>query len=231
MAVVGDVGDAAAAADVGGTETGTATRDKAQAHDQVPTRDKAQKMTDVAEVTLRIVDRLDLSAISFARVARDAKVSRPWLYKYVGKTKDDLIQMAARRFGLYLAGLELRSPRTDNLDAWVEETCSGTQRLFRDVAERPWMLRLYFRFKGTPTVIGKVIAEIEARYTATQTKELCEVFRRGPAEMGWLAQTLVGMRLGLAFKLAVDDFVEKEREDEFLALMERWLRSLVRVSG
>ncbi|MCA9755344.1 MAG: TetR/AcrR family transcriptional regulator [Candidatus Eisenbacteria bacterium] len=188
-------------------------------------RDKSEKVEAVAEWTLRIIDAHGLDGVSIARVARAASVSRPWMYKYVGRGKEELIEVAVRRFGMLISGLD-RRPRLDSRENWVHDTMANTQRLFLNSRERPWMLRLYYRFKGTHTVLGEVIADLESRYLGAHTREIAEVWGMPEEESRILAESLMAARLGMAHRYQYREEVEEDDRGRFFALLRRWLSGI-----
>ena len=188
-------------------------------------REKAEKVETVAEWTLRIIDAHGLDVVSISRVARAARVSRPWLYKYIGRGKEELVEAAARRFGLLLSGVD-RRPSVESRGAWVHDTMANTQQLFVIARERPWLLRLYYRYKGTRNVLGQVIDDLEARYLAAHTREIAHVWAMSEEESRILAEALMAARLGMAHRYQYRDEVEPGDRNRFFALLRRWLGDL-----
>ena len=186
---------------------------------------KPEKVETVAEWTLRIIDAHGLDALSISRVARAAGVSRPWLYKYVGGTKQDLIVLAARRYGNLLSGLD-RRPRTDSRDNWVHDTMANTQQLFLRTRELPWILRIYYRYKGTNTVLGGVILDLEGRYLDAHTREISKVWNSPVEESRIIAESLMAARLGMAHRYQYREEVDEGDRSRFFSLLRRWLSEL-----
>jgi len=194
-----------------------------QDEEQKSDREKSEKIEAVAEWTLRIIDTHGLDSLSFARVARAAHVSRAWLYKYIGRTKEELMIVAIRRFGRLISGLD-RRPRTDSKENWVHDTMANTQSLFLQSRERPWMLRIYYRYKGSNTVLGEVILDLESRYLDSHTREIAHVWSLPEDESRILAEALMAARLGMAHRYQYrKEDVEEDDRSRFFALLRRWL--------
>ena len=189
-------------------------------------REKAEKIECVAEWTLRIIDVHGLESLSFARVARAARVSRPWLYKYIGRSKDELVEVAARRYGNLVAGAD-RRPSLGSREEWIHDTMSNTQRLFVHTRERPWMLRIYYQYKGTNTTLGHVILDLETRYLDTHTREISHVWDMPEDEARIFAESLMAARLGMAhrYQNRPEDVGEDDRS-RFFGLLRRWLSGI-----
>lgn len=188
-------------------------------------RDKSDKIEAVAEWTLRIIDAHGIEGTSVARVGRAASVSRPWMYKYIGRGKEALIETAARRFGRLIAGLD-RRPRVDSRENWVHDTMANTRSLFLNTRERPWLLRIYYRYKGTRTVLGQVIEDLESRYLEAHTQEIALVWSMPAAEARILAESLMAARLGMAHRYQYREEVDEEDRERFFSLLRRWLSGI-----
>ncbi len=122
---------------------------------------KADRYNTVAEAVLKLISLKGLGAVTHTNVSRASGASRPWLYAYLGKTKDSLIEIAAKHLGTIYAGLEreaiVKDPETW-LDAQIEDIRDGIQTARR----YPWLIPLYFRHRGTQNLLGKVIDDIES---------------------------------------------------------------------
>ena len=126
-------------------------------------RNKLLKQNIVAEKILILLAQQGTQAVTHAKLARAAKVSRPWLYKYIGSSKNDLLEFAVAFFGRIYAELDcsisVRTPKQ-----WVEEQMRGFNQQMDDSTKYPWILAIYFRFSGQRDIVGRAIAVIEKKY-------------------------------------------------------------------
>ncbi len=89
---------------------------------------KLTKMTRVAQKTLFLCERNGVEAVTISRVATLAKVSRPWIYKYIGGTKNKVLNFAFNHFGNEFALLDSR-PAPKNPQEWLESINAGFDHL------------------------------------------------------------------------------------------------------
>lgn len=132
---------------------------------------KSEKMTLVAQRILFLCERSGIDSITVSRVARMAEVSRPWLYKYVGQKREDLISFAFDHYGSEFALLNSR-PNPRNFEEWVDSLKSGFVHLLQMGRKNPWTLPLYFRFKGQNGLIGERIRKIEVQFIEKASEEM-----------------------------------------------------------
>lgn len=187
--------------------------------------DKLGKMERVAEHTLRLVLRHGLDAITHAKVARAAGVSRPWLYKYIGRERSDLVASAADHFGLRLAELDQR-PRCDTRAHWTADSVEGLATMVQHAARAPWVLPLYYRHIGTGDPIGERIAELERRYLDASTLELTRAGIASGPRARTIAELVHAMRIGLVHRHQLTGLCGDGDLRLTSSVFERWLVSL-----
>jgi len=181
-------------------------------------RDKAEKMAGAAECVGKILIQHGLSGVTHARVARSGNVSRAWLYKYVGSSREDLVRFATEHFANLLAEFDQR-PRTHSRDAWVEDTVDGMRVLLAHASEHPWLLPLYFRYQGSETVLGSTIADMERMYIATTAAEMKEALALDQPTACWAAELLLAFRMAFAYRHQLTGLLGAGRFERFSALL------------
>jgi AcrR family transcriptional regulator len=186
---------------------------------------KQEKIDAVAGATAELLWKHGIEAVTHARLARAAGVSRAWLYKYIGSKQKDLLRFTTVHFGDTLGKFHNR-PRTDGKDHWITDTVEGVFALMQQGAQHPWVLPLYFRYIGTQTELGRCIADIEQRYLATASVEIRKVFGLPPRKARWAAELLLALRSSIAYRHAVTGFVDQTQMDDLRALLTRWSESL-----
>lgn len=164
---------------------------------------KIEKFDQVAKAIIHLVDLHGLEAITHARVHQTSKVSRPWIYKYIGKDKKDLLDYAVNTLGRQWARLDQPWTAKDAKE-FQERLIDSTLFAINFVKTNPMMIGPYFRFKGTPTAVGKTIENIEDQFITHYTKEFSKHYGLGKAEARIRAMTILSTRLSLAFRVARD---------------------------
>ena len=67
---------------------------------------KDARFARVAEAVVALLLRGGPDELRFVTLAREARVSRPWLYKYFGPDRDALLDFTVRTYGAAFAGVE-----------------------------------------------------------------------------------------------------------------------------
>jgi len=191
-----------------------------------PTPDKAERFERVAEVALKLIEKHGLERLTIAQVARTAKVSRSWIYKYVGSSQTDLVQFAVDHFGRILASIDRRDNPKDP-KAWIESALSGTVDLFNRASSHPWLVILYFRYRGTPTVPGRRIDQIEKQYVRVFAQEVQEALGFGANYAAFLATSIMAVRMGLVHQWVTTPQRDLIQQAKLLELVEVVLMKMV----
>lgn len=165
----------------------------------MPENDKARKSWRVGEAILKLIDQSGLDAVTHARVARAARVSRPWLYKYVGNNRADLIRFAVDTFGNMITGIE-RIPSGPDAAAFRKTLAAANVNLMNDAAKFPWVFTLYFRFGGSKNLMGERIRDIEDSFLKRLSDRIREVFGYPPDECARVSKALTSMRMSLGLR-------------------------------
>ena len=126
-------------------------------------RDKQAKFQAVAEAIFSILIRGGIENLSHTRVAKVSKVSRAWIYKYIGKSSDSLIAYSLDAIGKEFAKVDglLNQKSADEVRASLFQ---GTFRMLGESGKNPALLALYYRYAGTHNPIGLKIAELDQQY-------------------------------------------------------------------
>lgn len=185
---------------------------------------KSRKGAAVAECVARLLSKHGFAGITHARVARASGVSRAWLYKYVGTSRDDLIRFATVHFGDVLAEFHER-PRTTSAEVWIEDTLDGVRALLKHADEHPWVLPLYYQYQGSETALGEAIAEVERAYLETTLVEVRRALGLSASSARWVAEVLLTLRMAFAHRHQRTGLLRQEF-DRFAALLRSLLRSL-----
>lgn len=190
-----------------------------------PEKGKAEKMAYVAEVILKILLQSGLPAVNHSRVSRAAKVSRAWLYKYIGKDPTALCAYATSHFGAIFADFDSeRAGRTK--ENYVEIMLESQERLIEKAEKYPWVLPLYARFSGSSGDLGQVIRDVEERYLSQKTTELGRLYSIERDEARMHAELLLAMRMSLAHRWVVSPPFQKLGKTKIRQALKKWFALL-----
>jgi AcrR family transcriptional regulator len=187
--------------------------------------EKEQKVEAVAAATAKLLWQHGVEGVTHARLARASGVSRAWLYKYVGNEKEDLLRFVTEHFGAMLGKFQTR-PRLDSKDNWIDDSVQGAFVLMVQAQQFPWVMPLYFRYLGTDSELGRCIAEVEQRYLDTSTVEIMKVFDMPESRARWIAELMLTVRTGIAYRQALKGFVPMSQLEDLRKLLQTWSRAL-----
>lgn len=167
---------------------------------------KDLKFQAVTQALLKILSSSHLE-ITHSQVSRLSGVSRAWLYKYIGQTAHDLTQFAARQIAhdlLHLGGLptEVMKDKDVSAEKLINHIFQASEHLFALSEYEKDIFKIYFKYLGTDTTIGKLIQQYEKQ----QIKNLSEAFIQ---IMNWekqkaldLAEIILAIKFGISGRLA-----------------------------
>ena len=158
---------------------------------------KTEKVSRLAEAVLRLVAQAGVEGLTFSKLARAAGVSRAWIYKY-GGTRDELLAFATDYFGKIFTSLEAQPGNYLSERQWLEGTTESFGALLEHTRMHPLVVMLYFRFRGTPTLLGKRIARVEATQANHEIVQLRALFLLSLPEARRVSEVLGNIRMGLA---------------------------------
>jgi len=176
-----------------------------------------------AEATLKLIFHRGEDAVTHSQAARAAGVSRAWVYKYVGSERSDIIEFAIDYFGKLYSGLDTPFEKMTRTN-WREVFLKRTGDFLERAQENRWIIPLYYRFKGTDTIIGRRLDRIETLYMEKMNSELGPLLGTADARKVLAAlEVMTALRLGLAFRLS--GYRPRHSADipELLQVLSRWL--------
>ena len=121
---------------------------------------KEAKMEAVLQSVLRTVSMKGPDRITMADIARSAKVSRSWIYKYLARSPNQLLEWAVKSFGERMTSLN---------SAWPLDTrINIRQRLMRSVYRLYdndlMLLKTYMRYFLGEHKMKDLIQEVQLPY-------------------------------------------------------------------
>lgn len=176
---------------------------------------KEERRARVAEAVAKIVSLHGVEALNFSRTARTAKVSRAWLYKYLGANRSDLVHLAVDHFAMVFSR---RSEKTsvDNLQVWIRLQIEDFDEFLSNVQQYPWAMSVYMRYKGSDTIFGERIREMERRFFKKSSEELRHALPMDAKKSLWTAEMLTAAKVGLAHHWSTSTDQRESRRMEML---------------
>lgn len=174
-----------------------------------PSDNKSEKYFAVSRAILEIIEEEGVEHLSHSKISRTSKVSRAWIYEYMGKEKTDLADIAAEIFASYFAKPDPTITVNTVLDL-KKFLKDGQDLAFLKIKEEPVLIRLYFRFKGTPTPIGNSIKKYEKQWLDFMTAILMRVLKQDNEKASVIARVILTQRLGLYHRVATSQTPDKE---------------------
>jgi AcrR family transcriptional regulator len=187
---------------------------------------KDKKYQAVAAASLELLALHGARGVSVSRIAKLAKVSRAWIYKYIGSGRDELLEYATECMGQFYApltkGFDGRS-----LEAWVNDEMLRLDQNLTALEAYPWIVPLYFRFKGTPTPVGRAIDKIEAQFLIKKVEQLKGALGTPAKNAELFAEWMLAFKWALAHRWSAGGLSKKYRRKDW----DEELRSLFLVIG
>ena len=172
---------------------------------------KEIKQLTVSIAILEIIESDGLLGVTHSKVSRKSKVSRAWIYEYIGKEKSALIEYGADVFAGYLARVTLTElPKTKQ--ALQTQLKEGVAFLFDSTEQNPLIIKLFFRFRGSENAVGNIIQKYEKKWLENATKTIIEVLGLSSAQALPLAELVLTLRLGFAHRVATSPNIRQARE-------------------
>lgn len=171
---------------------------------------KEDKQRAVSKAILEVIEKDGLTGITHSKVSRKSGVSRAWIYEYVGKQKNDLIEFGAEAFASDFVRAKLELPK--NREQLEKQLKEGIDFVFNTVALDPVIIKLYFRFRGTDNPVGNVIGKYEKQWFEGAQKTITEILGIPSEQASILAELVMTLRLGFAHRFATANKPKETRE-------------------
>lgn len=173
---------------------------------------KENKQLAVSLAILEVIEKEGLLGVTHSKVSRKSKVSRAWIYEYIGKEKNALIEYGADVFAGHIARVKLKDLPTSQEELALQLK-EATQFLFDETELNPIIVKLYFKFRGTSNEVGKVIQKYERDWLQGAVKTLTAVQCLPVDQATLLAELVLTLRLGFAHRIATSSSSKKAREN------------------
>lgn len=156
---------------------------------------KSQKYFSVSRAILEIIEKGSFNDLTLSNISRHSKVSRAWIYEYMGKEKQDLIQAASDIFASYFTKLDTFK-NVLTIEDFKANLNEGHEQAFLKLKDDPIIIKLYFRFKGTDTPIGTSIQKYEDSWLEFMANNLKTILKFDQKKAINASRIILFMRLG-----------------------------------
>lgn len=180
--------------------------------------DKQEKLARVAKSITGIVARFGFDSLTPSRLARAAQVSRPWVYKYIGGSKEALANFAVDHFGKLLTQLDA-SLKPSSVEFFESDETKRLEVALEFADENPEVIQIYYRYKGTPTIMGRAIEKIEEEYRKAKYFQIKETFKVTDQEAKVYAEILQSLKMGLCHQWVTGTLKADTSREEFLQII------------
>jgi hypothetical protein len=144
-----------------------------------------------------------LSGVTHSKVARRSKVSRGWIYEYIGKEKSDLTRFAAEVFAEEFARVGNNLP--GSVGEIRQQLDDGIRFLFDCAMADPVIIRLYFRFRGANNALGKIIELHEEKWLTCAAGKLAVLTQLPSERCMHFANLMLALRLGACHQIVTSE--------------------------
>jgi hypothetical protein len=137
--------------------------------------------------------------LSASYVALQLAVSRGWIYKYFGTSRESWIEAATLNVGKLISKIGKPPFAATTRSSAIEQWRRDSEELLADLETRPWVALIYCRYTGrTDHLLGKVIADLESVYVANTASNLERLFGYDQTCARAVALSLAARRMALA---------------------------------
>ena len=199
-----------------------------------PPLEKPERFAAVTVAVLGILQNHGEDHVSHTRVSRDSGISRSWLYKYVGNSRESLLNLSIDYFGKLFTD---HGPAQTELgrEQWMKVIVERFERMLELTMRFPGVPRIYFRYRGRPGAVGRWLEETASQIRNREAAELRTIFGLPKVEAERVSETLSALRMGLMFGVSpvqLPDFAMNRNmrdmpKKEVLELFERILRAVI----
>jgi len=160
--------------------------------------DKQAKFERFEEVALKVIAERGLRGLNVSYIASKAGISRAWIYKYVGREKNQLIKAAAVGLGRRFARLDQQKVDGQSKEAQLQAWKDGAGVTLDFGKKFPWVTELYFGHIGKSNPLGQAIDEITAFHVELDQAKFQKIFGKSKEDARRLAVEKLGVRMTYA---------------------------------
>lgn len=169
------------------------------------TSSKEIKYRAVYSAVLELLNsRQGLAGVNHSTLARMSRVSRPWIYKYVGKTKEDVIKRTTEH---YIDELfrHRKLPVINELKELRHFIREDSLSFLQQAQNHPHLIPLIFIYFESTGPIGQIVRESFRQYSKRLGKDIQRFLEISKSDADLISELISMTRIGLAFFLVRGD--------------------------
>jgi hypothetical protein len=193
---------------------------KSKSSEKILITGKESKFEEVANAIFSILARRGLENLTHTRVASTSKVSRAWIYKYIGKTQKELVDYSLLTIGRAFARTELFNDQLCPKEV-RKSLFRGTFEMLDNAKANPDVMAIYYRYIGSGNVIGEKVREIDHEHVQSVKNRVKRGFKFSESEALSFSETLHSLRMGLAHRYSTLEMHREHSNKEVLKALHR----------
>jgi hypothetical protein len=166
-----------------------------------PATSKEEKYFSVSLAILKHILEKGFTDLNVSRVAKTSKVSRAWIYQYLGANKEDLLKAASVHLSQYFSRSEYTLPKTRA--EFISQIYDGNEFVFQVAQKEPMFVQAYFKFKGMDNSLGLVVSEYENLWKKSYRGSFMGFFGFTKAKASLYLNQILILRMGYAHLIVV----------------------------
>lgn len=166
---------------------------------------KEFKYHSVYSAVLEILNsRRGLTGVNHSALSRGSGVSRPWIYKYVGKTKEEVIQRTAEH---YIDELFCRRklPVINELGELKRFIREDSISFLKEAQNHHQLIPLIFIYFESAGPVGDIVRSVFKQYSKRLSKDIQRVLEISRDDAEFMSELISIIRIGLSFFLIRGD--------------------------
>lgn len=162
---------------------------------------KEKKFDEVFEAVLVILNsHAGLAGVNHTSLARISGVSRPWIYKYIGRSREELIRKASEHF-IKEIFYNRHGHKPTSAEDLRNSIRGDTIHFLQQAQLHPRLIPLVFIYFESLGPIGSIVRETFSVSSGKLALEIEKTLGISKADAELLAELFSILRLGLAFFL------------------------------
>jgi AcrR family transcriptional regulator len=179
------------------------------------TNSKTENYEKVMESTLAFIASKGLDRVTVSTIARLSKVSRTWIYKYIGSSKESLIRNATLHIGKVFSELAVR-PEVRTREDLLFSLSWGNRQYAANLKRYPWIPKIFFQYSQSQNLVGTAVQEILSMYYKILATEIEAGLGLPRKEALRRAELYTAMKMGAGYWWSSSALPPEQKRESFL---------------
>ena len=167
------------------------------------------------ESTLSFIASKGIDRVTVSTIARLSKVSRTWIYKYIGSSKDSLIRNATLHIGKLFAEVESR-PEINTREELLQSLAWGNRQYVHNLKRYPWIPKIFFHYSHSKNLVGTAVQEVLSTYYKILAEEIEAGLGIPKKEARRRAEMYTAMKMGAGYWWSGTELPAEQKKESFL---------------